>query len=731
MRTISSQGLHSKSARLSFARERILLAMFTCLLTVFFAAPSMFGLSEGGLINAFASENPDGLTSIAVSAKAPAAFEMAAPAASEGIAAKTAVAFELLAGGISSSDIAIMPLEAADPPESPSRGWENVWDIVGDLMQDAEYLDFVGAESTNNHIELDYLYWDEDEKILYFLFWADHKNGHLSSVKIDGAHDATKAWDNYGSNNAPYYSVWVLDEYTGGLPETIGLHAQGANDGVGFSVRWGGSTDRPPLEPVKAYVSVEKEGAHDGDGVFRVDDTITWTITVENTGHNPFSKVILTDEIDGGTWSHEGGLDPKDFSLAYGATEVFTYTTVITADDVAAKVVDNIVHVAAYGTTPENDFDYDALDTAEASVASEEASYEVTYEVTGDAPATFSPSPLPEPESYQEGETVTVAADLISTEVTNSDGVKGTWVFNGWETEDATVEDGEFEMPENDVAFVGTWVFTPAIDPEEADVAAYTIAYYDEETGELLETITEETDVVGANAEAEIKTFPGYTFNADNPNNILSGSVAEDGSLELKLYYTPDEGDDPVDPGDEGDDPVDPGDEGDDPVDPGDEGDDPVDPGDEGDDPVDPGDEGDDPVDPGDEGDDPVDPGDEGDDPVDPGDEGDDPVEGDEGDDPVDPGDEGDDPVEGDDPIDGEEEPADGDKPADKEPGDAADADGDEEAAAPSKTPKTGDSGLSSTMALLLGMASLMLMAMSLLQRRSNVYGRALHARTR
>lgn len=68
----------------------------------------------------------------------------------------------------------------------------------------------------------------------------------------------------------------------------------------------------------------------------------------------------------------------------------------------------------------------------------------MTYEVTGDAPDVY--SDVPATEKHYEGDTVTVAANLTTSE-NEKDGVSGTWAFNGWSTDDVTVSGGEFTMP--------------------------------------------------------------------------------------------------------------------------------------------------------------------------------------------------------------------------------------------------------------------------------------------
>ena len=73
-------------------------------------------------------------------------------------------------------------------------------------------------------------------------------------------------------------------------------------------------------------------------------------------------------------------------------------------------------------------------------------SFDVSYAYTGDVPAGANEQ-LPATSKHDAGSTVTVEA--IPT-------VPG-YTFNGWDTMDATVADGSFTMPSQDVNFVGSW----------------------------------------------------------------------------------------------------------------------------------------------------------------------------------------------------------------------------------------------------------------------------------
>ncbi|MBE6036598.1 MAG: hypothetical protein E7223_03100 [Clostridiales bacterium] len=149
--------------------------------------------------------------------------------------------------------------------------------------------------------------------------------------------------------------------------------------------------------------------------------------------------------------------------------------------------------------------------------------YNVTYAYTGDIPD--SAPALPALAAYKYGQEVTVAANAAAIGYT----------FKGWESLSTSATAGQkFNMPANHVAFVGEW--------DANDNTPYKVEYY-------LETLTDDTYALNAEAsytatattgssvEASVKTFPGFTFDSGNANNKLTGTVAPDGSLVLKLYY--------------------------------------------------------------------------------------------------------------------------------------------------------------------------------------------------
>lgn len=108
--------------------------------------------------------------------------------------------------------------------------------------------------------------------------------------------------------------------------------------------------------------------------------------------------------------------------------------------------------------------------------------------------------------------------------------------FTGWNT----AADGSGTSYEakatitmtSDVTLYAQWVAT---------TASYTVEHYLEDldgNGYTLEETENKTGTTGESVTAQSKTYEGFTFDEDNANNVLNGTVAADGSLVLKLYYT-------------------------------------------------------------------------------------------------------------------------------------------------------------------------------------------------
>ena len=150
----------------------------------------------------------------------------------------------------------------------------------------------------------------------------------------------------------------------------------------------------------------------------------------------------------------------------------------------------------------------------------------VTYEVTGDAPESFTPE-VPDTETYAPGTEVAVEEGLTTTE-TKKENIPGTWEFDGWKTTDAEVGDNVFIMPEKDVAFSGSWTFTPEV---------YTVTFDAQGHGTAPEAI-EDVAYDAKVTEPEPLTEDGWTFGGwfkdaecTDPWSFDTGTVTENITL--------------------------------------------------------------------------------------------------------------------------------------------------------------------------------------------------------
>lgn len=113
--------------------------------------------------------------------------------------------------------------------------------------------------------------------------------------------------------------------------------------------------------------------------------------------------------------------------------------------------------------------------------------------------------------------------------------------FKGWKltTEGCEVNIDEYDgyvygsclTSMKDLTFVAQW---------EAKQIGYRVAHYLEQLDGsfALQQTDGLTDTIGTAVTASASEFAGYSYDAENTNNVISGSVAADGSLTLKLYYT-------------------------------------------------------------------------------------------------------------------------------------------------------------------------------------------------
>ena len=115
------------------------------------------------------------------------------------------------------------------------------------------------------------------------------------------------------------------------------------------------------------------------------------------------------------------------------------------------------------------------------------------------------------------------------------------YTFKGWDTDPkgtGSIKAGDSVQVDNNGANVLYAIWTANTDTK------YTVEFYYQNVGGTYtlnhsdeRTATTDTEVSATDADKAAKENNKYVFEADNKNNVLSGNVAGDGSLVLKLYF--------------------------------------------------------------------------------------------------------------------------------------------------------------------------------------------------
>ena len=141
----------------------------------------------------------------------------------------------------------------------------------------------------------------------------------------------------------------------------------------------------------------------------------------------------------------------------------------------------------------------------------------VTYEYAG----THYPNipALPTTKYYSYNSSVSVEATPTLTGYT----------FSGWTTNDVTVSDGKFTMPDKTVTFSGYWTANTN--------TKYTVETYLQnlDGNDYTKSSEGKTGTTGATVNASTAAPAGFSYNASK--STVSGTVKADGSLVLKVYF--------------------------------------------------------------------------------------------------------------------------------------------------------------------------------------------------
>ena len=166
-----------------------------------------------------------------------------------------------------------------------------------------------------------------------------------------------------------------------------------------------------------------------------------------------------------------------------------------------------------------------------------EVDYTVTYTWTG-LPAEGEGLPVVPAESdHTVGEAVDVDSEYTEDMEITVDGK--TYVFSGWTTDDAVIENGKFEMPGQDVAITGIWKEKPAEEqPKQAD---YTVVheYYTNKVkdGDTKSVISGNVgDIIKAENIEKVPTYNGQEYAYTSTAPALPYTLV-DGSNTITLRY--------------------------------------------------------------------------------------------------------------------------------------------------------------------------------------------------
>ena len=250
------------------------------------------------------------------------------------------------------------------------------------------------------------------------------------------------------------------------------------------------TTDRTGYEYDTAAANVESaEIAGDGSTILKLYFKQQFTITYVPGAHGTFASQT-TEHID------------------YGAT---------TPAFIGEKTAQAGYEFKAWDKTVENTVTKSETYTATWNTVD----YEITYNLAdGELPT---------------GKTNPTSYNVETETFTLNNPVRTGYIFAGWigtglenPTITVTVATGSTYAR----AYTATW--SPVTD------TAYKVGHYTEKldgTFELNSTDNEQ-GTTGTTATATSKTIEGFTFDEDNENNVLSATIAADGSTVLKVYYT-------------------------------------------------------------------------------------------------------------------------------------------------------------------------------------------------
>ncbi len=281
----------------------------------------------------------------------------------------------------------------------------------------------------------------------------------------------------------------------------------------------------------------------------KVGQEVKFTIKIENPNEK-FVTVTVVDTLPteltfGKVSESDGGVYNKD-----NHNVTWNNVKIPASGSKELLVWVNATKAGTYTNKAEVDWN-DKSGYADASIEVESETYKVTY--TWEGLPEDSNEQLPTGSEHSAGDDVNVDTTYTSDKKITID--NKTYTFSGWSTEDTTIESNKFTMPDKNVNIHGIWNEdksdkpdpdpNPDPDPTPGPVETkvdYTVEWYDADTNELIQESDTRSGVAGQTVSVteKDKEVAGYTFVPEHKGNILTDSVAENGSTVLKLYFTKD-----------------------------------------------------------------------------------------------------------------------------------------------------------------------------------------------
>ena len=275
------------------------------------------------------------------------------------------------------------------------------------------------------------------------------------------------------------------------------------------------------------------------DTYYHYGDTVQFTVTITNTANYAIENVLVRDSLDGAYFSSGNGYTLVTDSIAsintIAANSSFSLTVNYPVKVTDVSTVTNTVEIVS-ASADSNHSGYTLSDGDYSATASFTAtpSHTVTYSLIGTTPNGYT---LPTSVSQYPGHSVTVDTLAVG------DVVNG-YRFLGWSSNDVTISNGQFTMPNNNVSIVGefelityslTYAFTGSTLPPNSQQYLPASQNYVPGVTVTLETIDNEPDgyeFMGWSSTSPSETISNGELTMPSENIVVYGTWREVGEFE-------------------------------------------------------------------------------------------------------------------------------------------------------------------------------------------------------